>query len=345
MDILVSITVASYNNANYIKRCLDSVINQTYHNLEILIVDDGSQDKSFDVIENYKDDIRVRVISKENGGLSSVRQKALDEARGEFICFIDADDYLAPTYVESHLNNILKFGADINVCSTRFELENGEYLSNESKSFACEESQKAIKLEAELLNNGTYPLNITLSDSWNKMYKLSFLRETGVHFILPKGFNGTDTAFNWKLALYEPIYSTIKNEEYIHVIYNSSAVHRKRKKLYQGFKIITNQLIETAIRRDKLELYRNTIANFYYTYTRMAVSDLAREAENLSDCKMTVSDLVSEHKQFISKRNIVCPHLKSSDTDFNIIISLLNKKSWMLTYYLYFRTRIARIIN
>lgn len=340
---LITIAIASYNNARYIERCIESVIAQTYSNTEILLVDDGSTDDTLQRIERFRSDSRLKVIIKENGGLSSVRQRALDEATGEYICFVDADDYLSKTYIEYHFNNIVQNKCDISVCSTRFELADGTYLPDESREFKCSGTNSALKLEAEFLNDGTFPYNITLSDSWNKMYRLSFLRAIGVKFQLPKGFNGTDTAFNWKVALYEPAYSLVESEEYVHVIYKSSAVHRKKKNLYQGFKIITEQLIETAQKRECSELYRKTISRFYYNFTRMAVTDIARESEGLFDCRRNISRFIKEHQEFIAKNSIPDNSPCRSDSDYNIIFFLLSKTPSLLAYYLYIRTRFAKL--
>ena len=340
---LITIAIASYNNARYIERCMESVCGQTYSDIEIILVDDGSTDDTLQRIEKFRSDKRLKVIQKDNGGLSSVRQRALDEATGEFICFIDADDYLSETYIETQLNSIINTDADISVCSTRFELSDGSYLPKESKEFACTGAKEALKLEAKFLNEGSFPYNITLSDSWNKLYRLSFLRRIGVEFSLPKGFNGTDTAFNWKVALFEPKYSLVEKEEYIHVIYNSSAVHRRKKKLYQGFKIITEQLIDTAKKHGHLELYRKAISRFYYNFTRMAVTDIARESEGLFDCRRSISSFIEEHQEFIAKNNIPDNPPCGSDSDYNVIFFLLSKIPSLLAYYLYIRTRFAKL--
>ncbi len=100
----VSLLVAVYNTETYIKTCLESLRNQTVDNIEIIIVNDGSADASPDIAEEYaKNDNRFRVIHQENQGLGAVRNKGIEAARGDFIAFIDSDDWIEPDYCERML--------------------------------------------------------------------------------------------------------------------------------------------------------------------------------------------------------------------------------------------------
>ena len=101
MDELVSIIVPVYKVEKYLNRCIDSILNQTYINLEIILVDDGSPDNCGKICEEYaQKDNRVIVIHKENGGLSDARNKGLNIARGEFVSFIDSDDFIDKSMIE-----------------------------------------------------------------------------------------------------------------------------------------------------------------------------------------------------------------------------------------------------
>ena len=117
MEPLVSIIVPVYNLEGYVTNCLNSLVNQTYRNLEILCIDDGSADKSADVIKAFaeKDD-RVIYLYKENGGVSSARNMGLDMFKGEYVMFVDGDDYLHPQAVDLFIKAKIKSNCDL-VCS------------------------------------------------------------------------------------------------------------------------------------------------------------------------------------------------------------------------------------
>jgi len=117
MDDLVSIIVPVYNVENYIVACVDSIIRQKYFNIEIILVDDGSTDKSGDICEKYKTtDSRIKVIHKKNGGLSDARNKGIEQAIGQYIMFIDSDDVVADSFVEHLYHLIGDTNAEIGIC-------------------------------------------------------------------------------------------------------------------------------------------------------------------------------------------------------------------------------------
>lgn len=109
----VSVIVPIYNVEKYLDRCLSSIINQTYENLEIILVDDGSTDKSGAICDNYKiKDCRIKVIHKQNGGLGYARNSGLDVATGQYVTFIDGDDYIGETHIEDMVKLIRKTKTD-----------------------------------------------------------------------------------------------------------------------------------------------------------------------------------------------------------------------------------------
>ncbi len=131
MSAKVSVIIPVYNIASYIGNCLNSVISQTYTNIEILCVDDGSDDNSADVIESFSSgDSRIRYFRKENAGVSSARNKGLDCAVGDFVFFLDGDDYIHPEAIALSVECAEKTGADM-VCS-RYTITSS--LSEKSES-------------------------------------------------------------------------------------------------------------------------------------------------------------------------------------------------------------------
>lgn len=117
MDNRISIIIPAYNIENYLGSTLDSVLAQTYQNIEIIVVNDGSKDGTEAVIDSYAtQDCRIKAIHQENGGVTSARLRGVAEASGEWISFVDGDDYIEPDMYERLLENALKYNADISHC-------------------------------------------------------------------------------------------------------------------------------------------------------------------------------------------------------------------------------------
>ncbi len=137
---LISVIVPVYNVNQYLERCLESIISQTYHNLEILLVDDGSIDGSGETCDKYAlKDMRIKVIHKENGGLSSARNAAIDILTGTYITCVDSDDYVTEDYVE-YLYNLLQHNhADISMCQLK-------------KIYSDKDKLDAVPIMTEVLN-------------------------------------------------------------------------------------------------------------------------------------------------------------------------------------------------
>ncbi len=122
-DCLISVIVPVYNVEQYLSRCVDSILAQTYQNLEIILVDDGTKDNSDKICDDYAArDSRIKVIHKENGGLSSARNAGIDAATGEYLAFVDSDDWIEPDMYEKMLGLIEKYGVKL-VCAGRYDVD------------------------------------------------------------------------------------------------------------------------------------------------------------------------------------------------------------------------------
>lgn len=143
---LVSIVIPIYNVENFLNSCVESVINQTYRNIEILLVDDGSTDSSGELADWYKDkDNRIRVFHKINGGLSDARNYGIDRARGKYITFIDSDDYVEADFIEILLSNLIKHNADISGCVYRRTASRTVTRTDEVPTIMCWDTRMALK--------------------------------------------------------------------------------------------------------------------------------------------------------------------------------------------------------
>lgn len=166
--IKVSVIIPVYNVENYIKECVESVINQTLKEIEIIIVNDGTKDNSIKKIEKYLSDSRVILINKENGGVSSARNAGLKIARGEYISFIDSDDFIELTMLEDLYNE--SKGMDI-VLSNFARIDNLGNIKIEKNNF------KNLEIK-----EGSYFYNIELGYVVNRIYNHEFLKKVNVKF-------------------------------------------------------------------------------------------------------------------------------------------------------------------
>ena len=167
MSSLVSIIVPVYNVERYLAECIDSLLLQTYKNIEIILVDDGSPDRCPEICDHWADkDHRILVIHKENGGLSDARNKGMDQASGNYFMFVDSDDYIAPTMIECLYKSILNENADIAVCNYLYHFEN-----DRRKNFATNIKSEVLS-GAEIFYNRKNERNYGIwTVAWNKLYK------------------------------------------------------------------------------------------------------------------------------------------------------------------------------
>ena len=165
----ISIIVPIYNVEAYIGNCIDSILNQTFRDFELILVNDGSTDKSLDICKDYKDiDNRICIIDKKNGGVSSARNAGLQIAKGEYIGFVDSDDYIHTQMYEILYNEIVKNDADISMCQFKRVFEfNKKELSDKI----------VLSKEVQLLNSKETVFKLGRNNSvkyvvlWNKLYK------------------------------------------------------------------------------------------------------------------------------------------------------------------------------
>ena len=133
MNELISVIIPVYNAEKYLNRCLDSVLNNTYKNLEVILVDDGSTDMSGRICDEYaKKDCRIRVLHKENGGTARARNTGLKIAKGDYIAFVDNDDFVHPCFYEYMLSSMESSSADVAICELTRDMQVDEFNSNKS---------------------------------------------------------------------------------------------------------------------------------------------------------------------------------------------------------------------
>ena len=162
---LVSIIVPVYKVEKYLQRCLDSIAAQTYRRLEVILVDDGSPDNCGEICEAFaKTNTYTKVIHQKNQGLSAARNNAVPESHGEYITFVDSDDYITPDYVEYLVSLCESFDAEVSVGDFVFQYDNKE------SAVPREESRRMFLSPEEALRNMNYGIGFGVT-AWGKLYK------------------------------------------------------------------------------------------------------------------------------------------------------------------------------
>lgn len=189
---LISVIVPVYNVEQFLPRCVDSILAQTYQNLEIILVDDGARDASGRICDEYAaKDTRIRVIHKENGGLSSARNAGIDAARGEYLAFVDSDDWIEPDTYQHMLERMVQYGVKL-VCAGRYDV-NGK--TGEKTLGLCPKQETCITAE-EMLGR-IFLWDGCDSSAWDKLYHRSLFAE----FRYPVGKICEDVATTYKIVL------------------------------------------------------------------------------------------------------------------------------------------------
>lgn len=230
----ISVIVPVYNTEDYLERCIRSIIDQTYKNIEIIAVNDGSTDSSLSILESLrKEDNRIIIINQENMGVSKARNKGLDYATGEFITFVDSDDFIEKDMYEIMINHLIEEDADLcRIKAFIYNREGGiEEISKERNIFTYNN-------ELEIMN--VYLQNELKIAVWDKMFRRSTVEKIRFDASL---FN-EDAAYVWEACL------------------NSRKVVMDTKQLYHHIKRPNNSLTSAPFSESNLTLYNYCKENF-----------------------------------------------------------------------------------
>lgn len=282
---MISVIVPVYNVEPYLKKCLDSIVNQTYRNLEILLVDDGSTDKSGEICDRFAEvDRRIRVFHTENRGLSCARNTGLDHAAGEWIGFVDSDDWIEPDMYETLLKRAEATGADIVECGSFWEYRDG--------------TKERIRRDAEM--SGKEALTALLHGKlgnaiWDKLYKSSCYH--GVRF--PKDRVYEDIATTYKLFFEARCVCTVSASKYHYLKRDDSLSGRKTVKNRVGYWRSHRERFE-ALNEQRDEAERRLLIRFCARAAARMWADYARfSPEEREACGDTAREIHAFTKRYI----------------------------------------------
>ena len=294
MSDLISIIIPVYNVEKYLERCIESVISQTYKNLEIILVDDGSTDSSGKLCDEFaqKDD-RIKVIHKKNGGISDARNVGIEQVTGKYVGFADSDDYLEKDMIETLYNLSVKHDADISIVSY-YEMYNNKLISvRDSGKLEILDRVEAIR---ELLIDTKIQ-----SYAWNKLFKRELFE--GLEF--PKGRNFEDIATT--LLLFEKSEKVVLLEKpkYYYLRRDNSIVGTRNAKTYLDYlDVIYDKYCYLKDKYPEIELYNayNYCINMIWVYTIIVSFEIDEAYEEFTKKYKLLKELIEKYENEITDK-------------------------------------------
>ena len=271
MDIKISIVLPVYNVANYLRKCLDSLVNQTFEDFEVICVNDGSTDLSLGILEGYSlTDSRFKIITQENQGLSGARNTGIQHVQGDYVLFVDSDDWLEETALEKLYDHVKGFNSDITMFKFKYYNENSSEFS------------EGPFTNLEVINPSFYTGNFYYMDvldiifkishaPFNKLYKTSFLKDIDAQFLYGSYYE--DLEFFYKVFLKAKKVSVLPEYLYFYRIRDESISTSGDEGSFDIFNVLetTKQnLIDNDIYGQvKDEWLMFIIVNLKYVYLRL----------------------------------------------------------------------------
>ena len=222
---LVSIIIPVYNSERYLNKCIKSILNQTYKNIELIIINDGSIDNSGDLCDVYaKEDLRVKVIHVKNSGVSSARNKGIEVATGKFIGFVDSDDYIEANMIETLVNEMYKNNVDIVLCGYKRICKDSNKIKTTINSSVY--NQESITKKEFLNLFGNLFVDFYINYLWNKLYITDIIKKSNINF--DNSINwGEDLMFNLQYLGYCNNITIIDKRLYNYINYNNDSLTSK----------------------------------------------------------------------------------------------------------------------
>lgn len=296
MKKLISVIVPVFNVEKYLEKCIESIRNQTYKNLEILLINDGSTDKSFEICNKYLEiDDRIVLLNKENGGLSSARNFGIDNAKGEYITFVDSDDFIHELMYETLVYNLEKNDCDISIIESFDIVEDMDFLPELKNNNKISVYSK-IEAIAKYMEGNFIP-------AWGKLYRRKIF-ET-IRF--PIGILNEDEAIMIKVfdsCTRNIVYQDVKL--YFYLQRKSGSITSNKKNIKNNVDWVNNSYLNLIyLKNNYPELVTKGEARYYNSIVAMLVRlvDL-NSIEFNNEMEIYISLLKNSKKEIIKNKDI-----------------------------------------
>lgn len=329
-SVQVSVIVPIYNAENFIEECAKSILGQTFKNLELILVDDGSKDNSLQICQRIaNEDSRVKVFTKENGGTSSAKNLGIENAQGEYIAFCDADDTIDAEYIENLYCGVLLNQVDVCVGSFAFITENkGEIIS-----------RKTVEIEGGMFNMSEfmkfysrYMPQAVVGSPCNKLYRRSIVIENSIRFNT-KIKNNEDTHFNYEfLAKCKTVYvSEMPYYNYINRLNVASASKGFIPNIFDIYTLTYNKALDFLKATDTYSQNIQFQNQYYIGLVIGAINGIVNGKNDL-----TVQEKIEQIENICNTKEVkeAIKTVKFSDPKKMLIAFLIKKRCSKFLYYL-----------
>ncbi len=323
---LLSIIVPVYNSEKYLESTINSILNQNFSDFELILVNDGSSDNSAKICETFKNtNAKIKVINQENLGVSEARNAGIKAASGQYIQFVDSDDFIHPDMSKTLINCIKSHKADIVICGyLKFDQNNqSKVISMPDKIYT------SIKDFANdiMLFSKTWLLNTPT----NKIYCTKIIKDNNIYF--DKNFNlGEDLLFNCEYLKHSNLIINLKEPLYNYVCNINSLTHEKHQNFYENQKIIYTQLRNLIV---YLDMFNGSLKKDFYTFYLNTV--VIYPIEKISLENIHVNKKIYQIRKIL-KESITEESLKYGTADslfYNLIFFFLKHKYIRTTIFVF----------
>lgn len=328
---MISIIVPVYKVEKYIKQCVDSIIAQTYKDIEIILVDDGSPDNCPYICDNYaKADSRIKVVHKKNGGLMSARQAGLRAATGDYIGFVDGDDWIEPDMYEHFAAVIEKYNPDMALCEFYFAYPQKDELSSQKLSKPYfEKDDMEQEIYPTMLFKGVYFMTGINPCCWSKVFKRELL-EKNLYNVTTKIKIGEDAAFTYPCLL------EANSVAYVDKFLYHYRINQESMTKAYDIHLEDTILIPFEILKDVFSGSEYDFSNQINYYLIFLVNFVIRNEAHPNN-KKSLKEKIRTFKRFASNEDVVSAaksvELSRLPKHTQLIVKFLSMKSSVLLYF------------